>query len=320
MDIHQIRCFKRVAELRSFTAAAKYLNITQPALSRQVQTLEDDLGTQLLLRTTRGVQPTAAGKVMMEMGGNLLDYMEGIRKAVASAATDPCGEVVIGLPPSISGVLVPCLLDECRASLPQVRIRIIEGLGIFIEEWLAMGRIDLAILTHRPNMTVSQTPLYEEDLLLVGRLPLSGSDEQTISFDAMSDMNLVMTRGFKDLISQQMPDGRTLQCEVEMDSISAIRNLLATTEMCTVLPCEPAPFAGHRAQCVAADVGGHTCRAGRAARQRVSSAAVCAASIKNRRARAGPRAPSRCAMAAAGARAGRSSGPRLFPSSAPPRT
>ena len=237
MDIHQIRCFKRVAELRSFTAAAKYLNITQPALSRQVQTLEDDLGTQLLLRTTRGVQPTAAGKVMMEMGGNLLDYMEGIRKAVASAATDPCGEVVIGLPPSISGVLVPCLLDECRASLPQVRIRIIEGLGIFIEEWLAMGRIDLAILTHRPNMTVSQTPLYEEDLLLVGRLPLSGSDEQTISFDAMSDMNLVMTRGFKDLISQQMPDGRTLQCEVEMDSISAIRNLLATTEMCTVLPC-----------------------------------------------------------------------------------
>lgn len=91
MDIHQIRCFKRVAELRSFTAAAKQLNITQPALSRQVQSLEDELGTQLLLRTTRAVQPTKAGKVMMEMGGNLLDYIEGIRKAVASAANDPAG-------------------------------------------------------------------------------------------------------------------------------------------------------------------------------------------------------------------------------------
>lgn len=237
MDVHQIRCFKRVAELKSFTAAAKYLNITQPALSRQVQSLEDELGTQLLLRTTRGVQPTAAGKVMMEMGGNLLDYMEGIRKAVASAATDPAGEVVVGMPPSLSGILAPCLIDECRATLPQVRLRIIEGLGFFIEEWLAMGRIDLAILTYRPGMTVSQTPLYDEDLLLVGRLPQSGRDVQSISFDQMSDLTLVMTRGFKELIAHQMPTGRTLHCEIEMDSIAAIRNVLATTELCTVLPC-----------------------------------------------------------------------------------
>lgn len=236
MDIHQIRCFKRVAELRSFTAAAKHLNITQPALSRQVQGLEDELGTQLLLRTTRGVQPTAAGKVMMEMGGNLLDYMEGIRKAVASAAHDPAGEVVVGLPPSLSGSLAPCLIDECRTHLPQVRIRIIEGLSMFIEEWLALGRIDLAILTYRPGMTMSQTPLCEEDLVLVGRFSRSDSEARTISFSDMSDLTLVMTRGFKDVINHQMPTGRTLQCDLEMDSISAIRNVLATTDLCTVLP------------------------------------------------------------------------------------
>ena len=236
MDIHQIRCFKRVAELRSFTAAARHLNITQPALSRQVQSLEDELGTQLLLRTTRGVQATAAGKVMMEMGGNLLDYLEGIRKAVASAANDPSGEVVVGLPPSLSGILAPCLIDECRTHLPQVRIRIIEGLSMFIEEWLALGRIDLAILTHRPDMPMSQTPLCEEDLVLVGRFNQSDCESRTISFSDMSALTLVMTRGFKDVINHQMPPGHTLQCDLEMDSISAIRNVLATTDLCTVLP------------------------------------------------------------------------------------
>lgn len=236
MDIHQIRCFKQVAELRSFTAAAKQLHITQPALSRQVQNLEDELGTQLLLRTTRAVQPTSAGKVMMEMGGNLLDYMEAIRKAVASAANDPTGEVVVGLPPSLCGTLAPCLIDECRRSLPQVRIRIIEGLSMFIEEWLALGRIDLAILTQRPGMKMSQTPLCDEDLVLVGRFRGVASEERSISFSAMSDMTLVMTRGFKDVVNSQMPVGRTLRCDLEMDSISAIRNVLATTDLCTVLP------------------------------------------------------------------------------------
>ncbi|RYY05538.1 MAG: LysR family transcriptional regulator, partial [Alphaproteobacteria bacterium] len=236
MDIHQIRCFQRVAELRSFTAAAKHLNITQPALSRQVQSLEDDLGTQLLLRTTRGVQPTAAGQVMMEMGANLLDYVEGIRRAVTSAANDPAGEVVVGLPPSLSGSLAPCLIEECRTQLPLVRIRIIEGLSMFIEEWLALGRIDLAILTHRPGMTMTQTPLCEEDLVLVGRACQADGSLRSISFDDMANLTLVMTRGFKDVLNQQMPSGRHLRCDLEMDSISAIRNVLATSDRCTVLP------------------------------------------------------------------------------------
>lgn len=237
MDIHQIRCFQRVAELRSFTAAAKHLNITQPALSRQVQSLEDELGTQLLLRSTRGVQPTDAGKVMMEMGSNLLDYVEGIRRAVTHAAREPAGEVVVGLPPSLSGCLVPGLIEECRSALPKVRLRIIEGLSEFIEEWLALGRIDLAILTHRPNMKLSQTPLCQEDFVLVRRLPASGARDGAISFDALADMSLVMTRGFKGVINEQMPAGRTLQCDLEMDSISGICNVLANSDLGTLLPC-----------------------------------------------------------------------------------
>lgn len=249
MDIHQIRCFKRVAELRSFTAAAKHLNITQPALSRQVQSLEDELGTQLLLRTTRGVQPTLAGKVMMEMGGNLLNYIEGIRKAVATAANDPAGDVVVGLPPSLSGILAPGLIEECRTHLPQVRLRIIEGLSMFIEEWLALGRIDLAILTERPDMKMSITPLCQEELVLVRRsMPdldgdandaeaiAAATGQRSISFDDMSGMTLVMTRGFKEVLLPQMPSGCHLRCDIEMDSLSAIRNLLSTTDLCTVLP------------------------------------------------------------------------------------
>lgn len=152
--------------------------------------------------------------------------------------------MVVGLPPSLSGILAPTLIEECRSQLPQVRLRIIEVLSMFIEEWLALGRIDLAILTEWPDMKMSITPLCREELVLVRRADAgadargadAGEPCRSISVDAMSDMTLVMTRGFKEVLKLRMPTGRTLRCDIEMDSLSAIRNLLSTTDLCTVLP------------------------------------------------------------------------------------
>lgn len=236
MEINQIRAFLRVAELRSFTAAAKQLNITQPALSRQVQSLEDELGTQLLLRSTRGVRPTDPGKVMMEMGSNLLNYLESIQKAVVHAASDPKGEVVVGLPPSLSGCLTPLLIETCRQSLPQVRLRIVEGLSVFMENWLTLDRMDLAVMTYRQNLKMLQTPLCAESFVLVRRRSKAQGACASIHFQDLAHVPLVMTHGFKEILSQQLPPGMFLQCDAEIDSITALCNLVASSELATLLP------------------------------------------------------------------------------------
>jgi LysR family nitrogen assimilation transcriptional regulator len=107
LEFKQIRYFISVASLRSFSKAARALNVAQPALSRQVQTLEAELRTQLLFRTTRGVVPTEAGLTLVKMGESLLGYVTQLREEVSRAAEYPMDDVVVGMPQPISPALAP---------------------------------------------------------------------------------------------------------------------------------------------------------------------------------------------------------------------
>lgn len=175
MDLKQISTFIYVAILRSFSKAARALNIAQPAVSRQVQALEDDLRTQLLFRTTRGVELTEAGLTMLTMGEEMLAMAEQVRDAVMRAPDKAAGVVTVGLPPSLSGIMAPNLVDECRSIYPDVTLHIMEGLSIFLEEWLNLGRIDMAVLTDRGELaSINRKPLAREEMVLVGGASLVG--------------------------------------------------------------------------------------------------------------------------------------------------
>lgn len=89
MDIRQIRYFIHVAGLRSFSKAAKVLNVAQPSVSRQIQTLEEELHTQLLFRTTRGVEPTEAGLVLLRMGR---EFCKASMRCATPSAQCPCAQ------------------------------------------------------------------------------------------------------------------------------------------------------------------------------------------------------------------------------------
>ena len=159
MELRQIRYFIHVASLRSFTKAARALNVAQPALSRHIQSLEDELRTQLLFRTTRGVVPTDAGSALLRMGESLLAFVEQMREEVSRAADVPSGNVIVGMPQSISLALAPLLMEECRSRLPMVRLRVTEGLSIFLEEWLNVAKIDVALMTNPGKILMLHTSL-----------------------------------------------------------------------------------------------------------------------------------------------------------------
>lgn len=118
MDLRQIRYFTRVAHLRSFSKAAEQLEVAQPALSRQVQALEEELDVQLLLRTTRGVEPTDAGLVFLERGEKILISIEEMREAVVRAFEHPAGELTLGLPPSLCASFAPSCSKTLARKFP----------------------------------------------------------------------------------------------------------------------------------------------------------------------------------------------------------
>ncbi len=238
MELRQIRYFIHVASLRSFTKAARVLNVAQPALSRHIQSLEDELRTQLLFRTTRGVVPTDAGAALMRMGESLLAFVEQMREEVSRAAEVPSGNVIVGMPQSISPSLAPLLMEECRARLPKVGLRITEGLSVFLEEWLNVAKIDVALMTNPGKVLTLHTSLVaQEHMVLVGAAKSMKADENKIALADIVKLPLLIAHGFRRLIDQWTePRGIKLNYVMELDSITIIKEMIKRGFGYSILP------------------------------------------------------------------------------------
>lgn len=150
MDLKQIEYFIRVAELGSFTRASIALDIAQPALSRQIRQLEIELRQTLLLRNGRGVTTTEAGKILLEHGRGVLHQIDRVREELSRARGGYVGRVAVGLPPSLSRVLTVPLTRAFQALMPDAVLSINEALSVTMQESIAQGRLDVALLYDAP--------------------------------------------------------------------------------------------------------------------------------------------------------------------------
>lgn len=168
MNLRQLESFVRVAELRSFSKASMVLGIAQPSLSRQVRALETDLRETLLLRNGRGVNLTDAGRRFFEHCVNILQSVDLAREELITGRGQPTGRVAIGIPPSIGLRLTLPLIDRFSSNWPSAKLAVVEGMSTHIVEWIASGRIDLALVFNpEPNAAIETRPLLEEELCLV---------------------------------------------------------------------------------------------------------------------------------------------------------
>jgi len=168
INLKHLQSFVRVAELGSFSKAARVLDIAQPALSRQVRQLETDLRETLLLRNGRGVTLTDAGRRLFDHGVQILQQVSQAREDLGAQRGAAVGHVTIGLPPSIGRRLTLPLIEGFRQHLPRARLTIVEGLSANIAEWISSGRADLGLL-YNPDAqpALELTPLLRERLCLV---------------------------------------------------------------------------------------------------------------------------------------------------------
>ncbi|MGP8097863.1 MAG: LysR family transcriptional regulator [Steroidobacteraceae bacterium] len=171
MDLKQLEYFRHVAELGSFTRAAAFLSVVQPALSRQVRQLEAELGQNLFERNGRGVVLTDAGSRLLEHARGILTQIGRARQELEDQRNGDSGHVALGLPPSLgSSVTVP-LVKAFEKLLPNARLATVEGLSAYILEWLSLGRVDCALVYNATtSATVDVQLLLEEQLFLIAPL------------------------------------------------------------------------------------------------------------------------------------------------------
>ncbi len=172
MDLKQLEYFVHVAEFGSFTHASRFLSVAQPALSRQVRTLEVELRQALFERNGRGVTLTEAGKRLLAHSRGLLMQVERARLDLETHRGAPTGRLVIGLPPSVGRTLTGPLVRAYRQRFPNASLSIVEGLSTYVLEWLAIGRVDCALVYNAvPSAEVDLLPVLEERLYLVSARP-----------------------------------------------------------------------------------------------------------------------------------------------------
>ncbi len=168
MDLHQLASFVQVAELGSFTRAARLLGTAQPALSRQVRALETELRQTLFARTGRGVTLTEPGKRLLAHGRGILQQVDRARLDLEEHRGAPVGHLAVGLPPSVGRLITAPLVVACRERFPQATLTVVEGLSAYVLEWLLQGRVDVAVVYQAPpDRTIDRLPVVDERLFLV---------------------------------------------------------------------------------------------------------------------------------------------------------
>lgn len=240
MDFRQLRYFLHVAEMQSLSRAASVLRVAQPALSRQVKALEDELGVALLRRHGWGVTPTPAGQVLMDHARIVLKEVGAARDAVLAYQSEPSGTLSFGVPSSLGRVLLPGLAVRFRQRAPKVRLHLVDGFSATIHEWLVQGRLDLAVLydTKTTDGLVS-APLLEEEMVLVGPGGrLAALERVTLPEVAAHDLILPGRPHRLRLLVEQAFAEHDLPCEpvIEVDALSALIELVRVGEACTLLP------------------------------------------------------------------------------------
>lgn len=150
MDIPALRSFREACRLGSISAAALDLGYTQSAISRQIATLEAQLGTSLLQRLHRGVRPTPAGEVLLGHAIAILNRVDRAGEEVRAAELRVTASLRVGAVPTAAAVLLPRALDTFRRSQPGVRATFTEGFTPDLIPALADGDIDVAVVTDYP--------------------------------------------------------------------------------------------------------------------------------------------------------------------------
>jgi DNA-binding transcriptional LysR family regulator len=188
-----LRAFVAVADLGSFRAASATLHLTQPALSRRVDKLEEALGFRLFDRTTRKVELNAMGRSFLPRARHVLNELDSALLGMTDLADRLSGQVTIACVPSVVATLVADAVREFHRRFPRIRVRVIDESATNILLAVAHGEADFGISylgTQEPDLEFE--PLFEEDFVLACRIDHPFAGRRRVTWAELAQHDCVM--------------------------------------------------------------------------------------------------------------------------------
>ncbi|MFA3878588.1 LysR family transcriptional regulator [Streptomyces sp. MMCC 100] len=218
MDVKQLRALVTVAEVGSVTRAAEVLHLVQPAVTRQIRTLEHELGVALFERTRQGMQPTAAGSTMVERARRALNELERARAEIRPTPGAVSGIVTVGLLDSACNLLAEPLASVVLRDHPGIELRLLTAYSGHLQQWLDDGDLDLTLLynlSSTPSLNVE--PLVRERLWAVAPPSAGLRADRPVPFEEAVAHPLVVPAAGHGL--RAVIDAAAAQARVEMNLI-----------------------------------------------------------------------------------------------------
>jgi DNA-binding transcriptional LysR family regulator len=242
LNLDQLHALVEVVRLGSFSAAARGLNLSQPAVSLQIRELEQRLGLELVERLGKQAYATAAGAELIDRAARIAREVDDAEDAMRRHRDGWLGRVRIGTGAAIVTYLLPPLLRTLRRAHPDIEIVINSGTTERIVERLARNEVDIGLVTlpvHDRTLVVQ--PLREDPMLAVlppsergapATMDAAGLARYPVILDAVgAQMHALARDWFRDA-------GVDVRPAMELDGVVAIRNVVSAGLGATILPVE----------------------------------------------------------------------------------
>lgn len=246
MEVRQLRFFLCVARLRNISRAAERLHVAQPALSRQMHQLEEELGVVLLNRGLRGVELTADGERLVPLASALVQRADALLDEFNPRSGSGKQDLSVGMPEGLARDLLPALASQYASKYPFGRLNIKIGLSASIEKWIENSEVDIGILY---GFDRGGDPRFINDVLVTESLcAVAAADyasnalpeiAQGFEFSRLALHPLVLTspansvRRALDRVGQEV--GVPIRSQLEVDSFSMLLDFVRQKRGVTVL-------------------------------------------------------------------------------------
>lgn len=234
MDLSLMRSLVAVADAGAITEAASRLNITQPALTRRIQLLEQTFATELLNRSRKGAQLTEMGRLVEREARVLIDRYETLKRDIASHQAVTGGTVRVGGGATAVAFVLPDAIAEFQRDFPKVHFHVKEASSSEIARDVADGRLELGLVTQPVRTTgLEIQPLIDDQIILVAAADNPLARANRIRVDDLDGQNFVGFEGgsaIRQIVDASLREaGVEINVVMELRSIPAIMRMVATT-------------------------------------------------------------------------------------------
>jgi LysR family hydrogen peroxide-inducible transcriptional activator len=239
--LRQLQYFIAVAEHGAFGSAARALAVSQPSLSKQLATMEADLGGALFERTSRRVSLTSLGTRLLPRARAILQEMREFRATARGSKGLFADKLSIGVLPSIGAYFMPLANRDLHRRYPDLRLAVLEGPTSELLSLLTEGRLDAAVGTPTNEPEFEMIPLFTETLWACAASddPLS-EGTGPVSLDALSDRPLLsLSAGFRLAeIVERLAEaaGTHVSRDYQGGSLDAVRQMAVMGAGVAILP------------------------------------------------------------------------------------